>query len=457
MTIVCGTDFTGASLEAARAAAAIAARCNERLELVHVLDFPLSMTPGGEGGGRFADLFAPEAERRRTLLDNEADRLAELGCEVDASLLSGAPDDALLARALALEARLIVVAAAGGRHASPWRLAGVADRLSVGSSVPVLAVRSARPFERWSAGRDGGQPLSVLIGVDFGSTSEAAATWVAELASGGPCEVTALHVYEPAREARRLDLAPERVEDALRETLGARLAELAGAARLELRALPARGRVAEELAAAAEEHHADLLVVGTHQRTGLSRHLHGSVSYAVLPNSTVNVVVVPRAAVREALPATHFPPRRVLAASDLSPAGDRAIAHALAIAPDDARVTLLHVVQPLEDAAVGLGYVPAPPPTTAEIEAALRGAERELAARVPAGARQRHLEVHCLAVHSHDVAQAVVQAAARENADLLCLATHAHGALATALLGSVARDVVRSAGRPVLLVPPGGG
>ncbi|HVS18110.1 MAG TPA: universal stress protein [Planctomycetota bacterium] len=47
--------------------------------------------------------------------------------------------------------------------------------------------------------------------------------------------------------------------------------------------------------------------------------------------------------------------------------------------------------------------------------------------------------------------------AERESADLICMATHARGALATALLGSVAREVVRGAGRPVLLVPPAGG
>jgi len=455
MTILCGTDFTGASHEAARAAAAIAARTNEPLELVHVLDFPLPTSTDEGGKRRFGDLFAPEVERRRTLLDNEAERLTELGCEVRAALLSGTPDDTLLARALEVQARLIVVAALGGRSGSSWRMADVADRLAVASPVPLLAVRSARAFETWSDGRDGGRPLEVVVGVDFGPTSEAAAAWVAHLKTGGPCEVTAAHVYEPDREARRLGIGPTEVEGALRDAWGARLAELAGAARLELLPLPARGRTADALAEAAQG--ADLLVVGTHQRTGLARHLHGSVSYSVLPASTTNVVVVPRAALREELPATHFPPQRLLVASDLTPAGDRAIAHAFAIAPQGARVTLLHVVHLPEPMAVGYGYVPPPPPSTAEVDSALHHAERQLASRVPPDAKARKLETHCEAVQARDVAHAVVQAAERESADLICLATHAHGALATALLGSVAREVVRGAGRPVLLVPPGGG
>ena len=455
MTILCGTDFTGASHEAARAAAAIAARIDEPLELVHVLDFPLTTWSGDGEEHRFGRLFAPEAERRRTLLDNEAERLTELGCEVRAMLLSGTPDDTLLARALEIGARLIVVAALGGRSASAWRMADIADRLTAISPVPVLAVRSARPFETWSGGRDGGRPLSVVVGIDFGATSEAAAAWVAHLKTGGPCEVTAVHVYDPQRESRRMGIEAERVEGALREAWGARLSELAGAAKLELRALPPRGRTADELAEAALD--ADLLVVGTHQRTGLSRHLHGSVSYSVLPASTANVVVVPRVALREELPATRFPPRRVLVASDLSPAGDRAIEHAFAIAPEGARVTLLHVVHLPEPVTAGYGYIPPSPPSTAEVEGALRTAERQLASRVPPGAAARRLETRCEAVHARAVAQAVVQTAERESADLICMATHAHGALATALLGSVAREVVRGAGRPVLLVPPAGG
>ena len=79
MTILCGADFTGSSHEAARAAAAFAARTGDVLELVHVLDFPVQVPDDSPSSGvakRWSELFEPEVERRRTLIENEAERLS---------------------------------------------------------------------------------------------------------------------------------------------------------------------------------------------------------------------------------------------------------------------------------------------------------------------------------------------------------------------------------------------
>jgi nucleotide-binding universal stress UspA family protein len=42
----------------------------------------------------------------------------------------------------------------------------------------------------------------------------------------------------------------------------------------------------------AEEHHASLIVVGSHRREGLTEHLHGNVAAAVIAHSKVSVLVV---------------------------------------------------------------------------------------------------------------------------------------------------------------------
>jgi nucleotide-binding universal stress UspA family protein len=459
MTILCGTDFSGASHEAGRAAAALAKRYEEPLRLVHVLDFPLPSANGSDAGkstARWSELFLPETERRRSLLDHEAQRLRELGCEVASELLSGNPEDALVKAAVAAQARLIVVASLGGRSASSWRAGTIADRLALASPIPVLVVRNARPFETWSDGRDGGQPLRVLCGFDFGATAEAAAAWVAELKTLGPCEVTAAHVYEVEREARRLgvDAASGEVESALRDLWGARLAERTGAARLALRQRPADRPIAEQLVAVADDERADLIVVGSHQRKGFARHWSGSVSYALLPLAATNVVVVPRAAPAGQAAASIAAPTRLLAVTDLSATGDRAVALAFAVAAQGAELTLLHVV--LFPTAIGVygDMIQAPLPDPAEEAASKREAERHLAALVPAEARARGIDARIDVVHASSVSDAVIQAAERHGSDLVCLATHAHGALASALLGSVAQEVVRHCGRPVLLVPP---
>jgi len=467
MVIVCGTDFTGASFEAARAAAAIAVRAGERLELVHVLDFP--MTPDEEGGDgalarRWRELFQPEMDRRRTLLENEADRLTESGVEVEVRVVSGAPDEALIAEAQRLEASLIVVASLGRRSASAWRLGSVADRLALTSPVPVLVVRDARPFETWSDGRDGGRPLRVLLGADLGRTSEAAAAWAAELKTAGPVELIAAHVYDLEREARRFGLPPreaaggatqEQVERALREVWRARLAERSGEARLVLRRRSGGGHVADQLVDLADVERADLLVVGTHQRKGFSRHWHGSVSYAVLPLAVSNVIVVPVApqAPESAPLLPHI--SRVLAVTDLTAEGNRAVAHAFALAPRGGQVTLLHVVLPPVPVATPYGgYVPVPESPPEERAGEERELEGRLRGLVPPAALEAGVEARAEVVRSPEVAEAVCQAVERLSVDLVCMSTHAHGAVATALLGSAAQGVVRRCGRPVLLVGP---
>ncbi len=463
--IVSGTDFTGAAHEAGRAAAAIAARTRMPLKLVHVLDFPLAPEEGAaEGQGqlskRWRELFRPEMERRAKLLENEAARLSESGAKVEVQVISGAADEALIAVARECQARLLVVASLGRRSASSWRLGSVADRLALSSPIPVLVVRDARPFEVWSDARGEGRALTVLLGVDFGRSAEAAAAWVAELRAAGPCQLLAAHAYDPEREARRLGLEPpassgSELQRALSDIWQARLADQAGEAKLILRAQARGTHVADVLVELSESERADLIVVGTHQRKGISRHWHGSVSFSILPLAATNVVVVPAAASER--PAAPAVPRlaRVLAVTDLSAEGNRAVGYAFAVAPRGARLVLLHVVLPPVPTALPYGgYLPVPEIDPAERARDERALEAQLQALIPPAATDQDIETRIDLAHADDVSEAVVQAAERHSSDVVCMSTHAHGALASALLGSAAQGVVRRCGRPVLLVGP---
>jgi nucleotide-binding universal stress UspA family protein len=55
---------------------------------------------------------------------------------------------------------------------------------------------------------------------------------------------------------------------------------------------------------------------------------------------------------------------------------------------------------------------------------------------------------------SHDVATLIADAADELDADLIVVGTHGHGGFTAALMGSVARALCHTAGRPVLVVPP---
>jgi len=84
--------------------------------------------------------------------------------------------------------------------------------------------------------------------------------------------------------------------------------------------------------------------------------------------------------------------------------------------------------------------------------------ERELEARLrallPKDAEAQGREVEVQVVAGEDTAKALLQAAERLNVDVLCMGTHGSSALRTALMGSVAREVMQRADRPVMVVRP---
>ena len=55
---------------------------------------------------------------------------------------------------------------------------------------------------------------------------------------------------------------------------------------------------------------------------------------------------------------------------------------------------------------------------------------------------------------SKDVATLIADAAGDVDADLIVVATHGRGGMTAALMGSVARALCHTAGRPLLVVPP---
>jgi nucleotide-binding universal stress UspA family protein len=295
MTILCGTDFSAPSLEAARAAAALARVWKQELVLAHAAEpSDADLAPGaGDEPSRAA------GERLR----QAAQRLDE-GGRVRTELLGGFPDQELPACAERVGAELIAVGALGRRFPAEWALGSTADRIARGARVPVLVARSAAPFEAWSRGE---RPLRVLVCVDLSESSDAAVRWTSELCARATCAPTAAHVYWPPEVREQLGLPPAKhgpagerlpigtvdreVEQALERKLSARLAPLGKQPAVRL--VGGLGRVADHLVQLAAEEHADLVVVGKKKRTGLQRFWHGSVSHGVLDLARTNVACVP--------------------------------------------------------------------------------------------------------------------------------------------------------------------
>ncbi len=145
--------------------------------------------------------------------------------------------------------------------------------------------------------------MRILVAVDLGETTEATCATAAELARSHDAEVIVFHVYDVAgfeelqREAPSLYL--DQVLENLRMQIRSRLAQLQEIPRFRVEVVP-DGPVAQAIVDAAERFGADLIVMGTHGRSGLQRVFLGSVAEGVLRRSPVPVVVVPPRAARPA-------------------------------------------------------------------------------------------------------------------------------------------------------------
>src|SRR5690606_21928811 len=203
----------------------------------------------------------------------------------------------------------------------------------------------------------------------------------------------------------------------------------------------------------AERENADLVISGTHQRGPLQRLFAGSVSLQLLRDATTNLIVVPTIDAAAAGAAAPHEVRRLLVATDLSETGNRAVAHALALAPAGAEVRIIHVMSPNQMLEGAYGR---PSYRQFETEHATERANRQRALEglVPKGAQAGQRSVICEEVEHDLPAKAIAEQAEHHGADVVCVGTLGRSGLSAALLGSTAQDVLKPLRRPLLLVPP---
>ena len=188
MSIVCATHFTDSSNDAVHVAAALAGKTRQAVLLASVL--PALQLSDALGHRKELDVTDN--------LETAAQLLRSEGIKAEAELVHGAVDSALARLCARQRAQLLVVgdSSRGGRPLFGKPI----DRLPYELSIPLLVVRSARPFEDWAQGKG---PLRVLLAIDHTWRSELARNWIERLAEYGPLEVIATHVWSPDEEAAR--------------------------------------------------------------------------------------------------------------------------------------------------------------------------------------------------------------------------------------------------------------
>lgn len=449
--IVCCIDFSENAARAAVAAAALAARCKRPLTLLHVAD-------------EF-DVHADTPEQRenylqpiRAKLQAEASRLGASGITVSVELLHGkAAEEAILEFLAERSVRFVVVSAVSKTAFDRWTIGSVSERVAQEGSAVTLVVRDSAPFEAWARGQ---QPLKVFVAMDSSASAEAALRWVVELRKFGPCEVTAGFVNMPEEERERLGVrapaqflenVPE-VQQILERDLREKVASILGADDARIRVLANSGRVDAPLVELARNAQTDLFVVGAHQRHGLDRLVHGSVSRGILRHAPMSVACVPATAVPAPAPGARLC-HRVLVAVDISENGGMAVPHAYSVVNEGGTVNLVHIVPSSHRPNPLLGTLDVAPSTHRTSVRKVRGSA-QIRSLIPPEAEARGIKSEVEVIEHEDVVTAICQAAEAMNADLVCVGANERPSAAARVMGSVALGVLQKCHRPVLVVWP---
>jgi nucleotide-binding universal stress UspA family protein len=288
----------------------------------------------------------------------------------------------------------------------------------------------------------------VLCPIDFSEISHHALAHAAAIARWYEARLTILYVFP---NLPTVDLPPMVLENEDRDRLIAQMRQFAGAipagVSVDFR-VEAAGFVHDEIVAQIGASHADLLVLGTHGRSGFQRLFLGSISEKVIRKATCPTLIVPpRVPDADVNAPVEF--HRILCPVDFSDSSLDAVAYAINLAEEaDASLTLLHVVE--------LPRVLSGEPTVVEIDvprihaAATAEARRRLQALLPEQATTYcTVETAVVEGRAH---REILRNAGAADTDLIVMGVHGRGALDLLVFGSTTHHVIRASACPVLVV-----
>jgi len=289
--------------------------------------------------------------------------------------------------------------------------------------------------------------MRILIGTDLSGTADEAVRQGFSLAASGAHELALCHVLpepqlrtlSPEEHERDLSALLE-LEPRVAEALTAQVERLLGSEAAPFQIFIEQGSDYAKLIQRAEQWHADLLVVGSHGRSGIGRYFSRSVAEHVVRYAP-SAVLVARERARGV----------VLIATDLSDPALPAIAAGVREAlRRQAPLVVVHVTETLS-----LGMLPAMAllgmnPVTETLEVAEeRG---RFTRQIIESALQRFGATGDVRIVDGDPETEILSLVESLSAELLVVATRGRSSVARVLLGSVAANLVENAPCSVLAV-----
>jgi nucleotide-binding universal stress UspA family protein/uncharacterized membrane protein YfcA len=260
-----GSEFSSAAV---REAIGMARKCGARL---HVMSL---VATGVEHEGLGETVLKQELEATQAHLDQIREQAATAGIDCETHLVHGQSVDLeIVALADHLKADLIVMGRRGRRGLALMMLGHATARVIGMAHCNVLVVPRAARVE----GRH------LVVATDGSRFAEAAAVTAGSLANNCKAQVTVVSVTTPSHGPERRQEADEAIQRVVGHMTNQGI---------EVEGLLQHGRPDEMIVGVAREKNADLIVTGSHGRTGLERVLLGSISERILNETPCAVLVV---------------------------------------------------------------------------------------------------------------------------------------------------------------------
>lgn len=287
-------------------------------------------------------------------------------------------------------------------------------------------------------------PQSILVGIDFSPESTLAQEHAFQLAAKYDSDLHLLHVIHSSVIPASLEALPrlreagKDLEDAQVAEAQANLDELSSTSAAKLLSLSStigRGEAASVLIDTAEQIAADLVVTGTHGRTGFKRLRLGSVAETVAHHAPCSVLVT-----RTSMTSSDGY-QDILVPTDFTESAEAALAMATELIAPGGTIRLLHVwLNPFEAQALYAGSDQA-----IEYHKYIESSVQERGSALAQQMRERHPTILFEHLQASPT-EGILDASHASPTELIVMGASSHR------LGGVARAIVRHADCSVMIV-----
>lgn len=290
--VLFATDFSPCSAPAFRYAVEWAKVFNAQLTIFH----GLSLQPGLDIDAGIAQRYLDE--QRNVAQDHLAQLLAEARQQVPQTSIeirTGLASTQICDVAREHKTDLIIIGTHGWTGFNLVLFGSVAERVIQRAPCPVLSIPDRSPEETAGMHSLTIQPRQMVLPIDFSDCSIDAYEYGVQMAKWFDASLTLVHAIEPLSYSLDFSLTHPLEEKANRKKVEQRLQALTAV--LTEEGLSARYELMEKhsveaILEAGSAQQADLLVMGTHSRKGLSRLILGSTTSKVLRHSPYPILTV---------------------------------------------------------------------------------------------------------------------------------------------------------------------